>query len=497
MKLHAVLGACLFVAASSAATPTASAEPRATAPMSGDRPGESLTRGYIVVDHADLGEPDDAIAANPNSNIIFLNSCRPNGCRVQSGSESSQNYTSNGVEYTGRSSIISGTRTVSAWRYTDQVWNQVVQCVRETFAPFNIVVTDQDPGTQRHWEAIVAGSPQEVGMQSGVAGVSPYYCGSNGMATLINDTITYSFANILGADVAEICWTVSQEVAHSFGLDHQMLNSDPMTYLTNGPQYKRFQNQAANCGEYSARRCDNRCPGSSNNPTQQNSYQKIMGIFGGAAPTPPVITFVEPAHGANVSPGQRVHVDIQDDQGVASATLSVNGSNVTTLTFSPWIFNLPATLGEGTHRVTVTAVDTFGASGSASIDVVIGPPCQTPGDCRGQGDNLTCVGGRCVPGDGAPGGLGSECEGPEDCYSGQCAQGSGGEKYCVEFCTIGGSDCPGGYKCVNAGGQGVCWPSGDDGGGCSTDGGAPTLPILLGVGLAALLVRRRDPRRLR
>src|SRR4029079_18288647 len=52
----------------------------------------------------------------------------------------------------------------------------------------------------------------------------------------------------------EICEIAAQEIAHAFGLDHEFLASDPMTYLDfNG--LKRFQNVDAQCGEYAARTC--------------------------------------------------------------------------------------------------------------------------------------------------------------------------------------------------------------------------------------------------
>jgi uncharacterized protein (TIGR03382 family) len=47
---------------------------------------------------------------------------------------------------------------------------------------------------------------------------------------------------------------MAQEIAHSYGLDHQMLPSDPMTYLDYDGD-RTFQDQAAACGEFEARPC--------------------------------------------------------------------------------------------------------------------------------------------------------------------------------------------------------------------------------------------------
>jgi MYXO-CTERM domain-containing protein len=491
MKLTAVMSTLALLAVGAASVGEARAESQAQAER---EEGETLRPSQIVrkkiaidASMAELISPD-AVANESavNSRIIYLNNCKPNGCTVRSGGEDSRQ---------DLSGIISGIRTISAFAYSDAIWDQVVQCVRETFAPFNLTITDQDPCngqtsgcTVNHWEDIVAGRPQEAGFDSNVGGVSPW--SRNCQLPIINNSITYSFANLYGPDVVSICWTVSQEVAHSWGLDHQYLREDPMTYLEGSSLpggFKRFQNQNAQCGEYSARSCQ--CGGST-----QNSVQKILGIFGAAGPTPPEVSFDDLTNGEQVEPGFIVRTTIVDDNGITSATLTVDNQAVQTLTTPPYVFNAPGSLGEGTHRVTVTAVDSLGTSGSASVDVNIGPPCETPADCAGQGENYTCVGGRCVPGEGAPGGLGEACMDNSECYSGQCAT-AGEDRYCVEPCEVGGSDCPSGFQCLDAGGTGVCWPGGGDdtSGGCSSSSGdgAMTSSLALGALLGVLFAGRR------
>lgn len=492
MKLTAVMSALALLAVGAAGVDIAHAEDQASGPL---RPSE-IVRARLNVDEtmAELIPNDGTIAhGGITSRIIYLNDCKPNGCTIAPGFESSKS---------NRSSIIGQTANLSAFAYSDAVWQEVLQCVRETYAPFNITITDEDPCAGNtstcqvdHWENLVAGTPQQAGFQSGVGGVSPWSCGN-----IINNTITYTFANIYGPSVVDICWTAAQEVAHSFGLDHEYLAEDPMTYrqgssLPGG--VKRFQNVNAQCGEYSARQCE--CAGPDGSRSYQNSVTEITGIFGAAGPTPPEVSFDDLTNGEQVEPGFIVRTTIVDDNGITSATLTVDNQTVQTLTTPPYIFNAPSSLGEGTHRVTVTAVDSLGTSGSASVDVNIGPPCETPADCAGQGENYTCVGGRCVPGEGAPGGLGEECMDNSECYSGQCAT-AGEDRYCVEPCEVGGSDCPSGFQCLDAGGTGVCWPGGGDGdpeGGCSSSSGngAMTSSLALGALLGVLFAGRRRRRR--
>ena len=413
----------------------------------------------------------------PPARLIYLNDCKPDGCTVQPGFESSIDDTS---------SIIDQTISLSPFEHSDAVWNEVVACVRETFAPYDIDVVTEDPGNAPHWEDIVAGTPGEAGFDAQVGGVSPW---DPIDCSIIDNSITYTFANAGSGNAVRLCWTVSQEVAHSFGLDHEYLREDPMTYLSGSSLpggVKRFQDIDADCGEYEPRLCE--CT------TTQNSHQMLLGIFGSSMPTPPEISFITPTDGMTVGAGFAVRVEVLDDEGVASVSLAIDGQTIDTITSPPYVFDTPATLADGAHTLLVRAVDAREAEGTAEIQITIGAPCETPADCEAQGDDLTCVGGQCVPDEGADGGLGDPCADDSECLSGRCETSTTGESYCVEPCALDGDDCPGGFQCL---GDGFCWP-GDDGsilGGCGASshrgGGVPILPLALGAGFAVLVLRRR------
>jgi MYXO-CTERM domain-containing protein len=473
MKLHAVLGALL--AAGTLGVNAAQAAPdQSTAPRVPDAElAATATTPIPTLQVVDPAKVETWVGASPPSRIIYLNRCK-NGCTVYPGNEDSR---------TQHSSIINGTGTLSAFSFNDSTWNSIVSCVKATYAPFDVTITDVDPGNVPHWETFVAGYPQDVGMQSGVAGVSPFTCG------VISNSITYAFANVYAgaSDAAEqICWTVAQETAHSFGLDHEYLASDPMTYL-DGSLPKRFQNQTAQCGRYQVENC--LCGG-----TGQNSYKMIFTLFGSPTPTPPTVNITKPTNGAQVSPGFGVVADITDDQGVDKAELYVDGKLVQTLNAPPYAFNAPSDLGDGTHHVEVRGYDLQNTPGSGFIDVVIGAPCTKPGDC---GQDKTCVDGRCVAAPGTPGGLGEVCTDPTMCASGICGNDGAGNAYCTEQCDLSANGCPSGFSCLPTGGdQGVCWPGGDNGtsaGGCNAEGGDASGPMMIGLGLlfALMIVRRR------
>lgn len=430
------------------------------------------TRPQATYRFIDPGLPtlDDNNVAAATSNVIYLNNCKPNGCAVHPGDENSA---------TGSSGIPSQNSTVQAFAYSDAVWNQVVDCVKQSYAPFAVNIVTTRPASGSYHMAIVAGRPQDVQMDAGVGGVSPFTCG------YINNAISYSFANIYGPDVDQICWTVAQETAHSWGLDHKFDNKDPMTYLSSGPTRKAFQNTDGACGEFSARSCQ--CGG-----TKMNSFQEILATFGGSTPTPPTVEITSPKDGDTVVAGFPIRANITDDISVMKAELRIDGQLVSTLQdgLNIWVWNAPASVGQGTHTIKITGYDIAGTPQSDSVTVSIGAPCGNPSDCSRDTD--TCVDGRCVPGEGVDGGLGTACTTGTGCASGQCAADADGNHYCVEQCDLSRDACPSGFDCIDGGGgNGVCWPGGGGGGGCSTnDNGGGMMLIAFGIG-AVLVVRRR------
>lgn len=196
--------------------------------------------------------------------ILFLERC-PSGCVYRAGFESSINNTS---------SIITGTRSISAFVHGDAAWAEHLACVQASFAPYDISVTDVDPGSVAHWEVPVAGTPTQLGFPSGTGGVAPATC------AVINNGVAFSFANVY-SEMKDLCWTTAQEAAHLFGLDHEAVAGDPMTYIL-GCLEKRFRPEDAPCGELVPRTCA--CGG-----TTQNSDAMIANVLGRAAAGAPLL----------------------------------------------------------------------------------------------------------------------------------------------------------------------------------------------------------------
>lgn len=118
--------------------------------------------------------------------------------------------------------------------------------------------------------------------------------------------------------------------------------------------------------------------------------------------------------------------------------------------------------------------------------------CVDDSECAGV--DQVCTSGKCVDAPFTGGGFGATCTAPDQCDTSQCANGPGGT-LCTASCQAGSdSACPAGFECLAAEGatSGLCWPSDliDDGGCCDASGrGAPTM--LLGIGLVALVWRRK------
>ncbi len=485
MKIHATAVACaLFVTFAGVSVALGQADQTPAPPESYDL--SPYQRIFIPVDLPVA----DVVPHAPPSRILYLNNCKPNGCVIKPGRSTGREDSRNNT-----SSIISGTsnRTLAAYAGSDTTWNQIVACVKDTYAQFNIGVTATDPCPDPnatcavgHWEAMSAGLPTNVGFPNGVAGVSPYSCG------VIPNAITFSFINLYPSDIAQSCWTIAQETAHAFGLAHEMLGKDPMTYIRT-PASKRFQDETACIGTQGCCQPASECQCG---PMEQNSVEKLLEIFGTSAPTPPTITITNPANGAIVTPGFVINATVEDDQGIQKVELLIDGTPTAQLTTAPYAFNAPMTVAPGTHMVTIRATDNLGSEGTAQISVILGEPCQDDRDCATQGADLVCAGGRCVPGPDSEGGLGTECTGALDCASGQCVGGADGT-VCTESCELAANACPEGFRCAQDStnpGQGFCYPGGATGGclGCSTDGATdPTLPLGIGVVAAGLMMRRR------
>lgn len=355
--------------------------------------GDDYARGtYVEVDASRALSPDTPVQLGGAAKILYLQRCQ-GGLTIRPG---------NGGSVEDESAIVQGVINFPPFPYGDAAWNDVVARTRTIFSPFNILVTDVDPSPMPHDEAVVCGDGAMAGF-AGAGGVAPFSCG------VIPNAITFTFADTLGNNTQLLAEVIGQEAAHAWGLDHEFLCEDPMTYLSGcGP--KTFQNIDAQCGEFNPRQCS--CGGAT-----QNSYQHIVSTFGTSTPDTqaPTAAITYPTDGSVFEPGAEfdITVSVGDDVQVAEVTLFVDGTaegNDNSAPFGPWpVTNIP----EGVYEFYIEAIDIAGNTTLSPV-VTIGvnadgtPPPSDPsaGDGGGDDGDGGLDGGLDGGGDGLDGGEG-------------------------------------------------------------------------------------------
>lgn len=430
---------------------------------SADDPWKRPWTGYVVTPSEERPGVIHGAASERYNRIIYVNL---DGGTYTPGAA---NDSSSNV-----STITNNVATIGPWMKGDLARAEVMDCVKELFAPFNITVTDVDPGQRQHIEAAFGGRPQDLGLDPMVGGIAPSAPGCG----IVERAIVYVF-DVWGDNTRDICETIAQEAGHAFGLDHEFLCQDPMTYLF-GCGEKTFQDIDAECGEYEARMC-------SCGRQRQNSVTWLLDKVGAPDTVPPMHTLDQPTDGATVSPGFIVSGETSDpNRGMHVVELWIDGEVVATTPITAnYEFTAPLSLSFGQHEVSVHAFDLGGNDVAHTVTVTIEPECEGTTGCEGTD---TCVDGICL------GGLGGECGAHEECSTGICGNNPAGGMACTQSCNAADpASCPEGFSC---GSSGTCWAAmggGDDGCTAAAGGRRGAAPLAAGLILLAMLalVRRR------
>ena len=295
-----------------------------------------LSGRQIIADDASV-----STSARAQSRTVYLNK---NGVTLTPGGNDAR---------INRSSIVTSQVSVPPWNVSSTVWSQTVTCLRETFAPFDVQITETDPGDLPHIEAVFGGSPTALGLSGNFSGVSPF----SSTCKIIENSMVFTFTDVIPQKAQLACEIMAQEIAHSYGLDHQLLAADPMSYLSFSGA-KRFQNTMAECGETTPRACG--APGAAMCRDKQNSYALLMERIGAAGTgdiDPPAVAITFPADGAVVEPGFAINVTATDDVKVRLAVLSIDGESLGSLTGAPWSFTAPLDMAPGKHTIEIMATD--------------------------------------------------------------------------------------------------------------------------------------------
>ncbi len=440
------------------------------------------------------------------SNVLYLNRCI-GGCDVTVVSTVSDapNFKST-IPYEYGDQAEGTVLHLPEHTVTDQMWNDTVACVRERMRPYNIVVTDQDPGASvPHHMSLLTNQGADIGYDSpGLGGISQlsYDCSP------IDNVISFIFGSLYN-NATELCETIAHEAGHAYGLEHIWDCEDLMTYRTDC-SYKYFRNEGMRCAQLSGSEqpcmtipgvgtwCAEQCMCTGN---VQNTHLKLISAFGaGEGAFPPTVELISPTADATVASDFRVYATASDNRGVTRVELWINGWKWATKEAPATQFNFssPGNLPDGYLDIDVVAYNDLETAGTASVTVLKGSPCSNADTCL---DGQACTDGRCAwP---APAtAFGELCERDQDCLEGTC-QSYEGEQRCTESCYPSVADQCSAWEdseCVGTGTNGLCWPaSGGGGGGCCSVDETTGVPWLIALFTAVILLaggpkrrRRRD-----
>ncbi len=281
-----------------------------------------------------------------------------------------------------RSTVVSKTTAIPAWNVRNEVWEPTVQCMREMFAPFAVQVVTEDPGNVPHIEAIFGGSATQLGLSEGIVGISPF----TSTCSAIENSIVFTFTANLPADPRTVCEVMAQEVAHSFGLDHELLASDPMTYLPFSGK-RSFQDKLASCGEKSGRPCG---INGSICRAQQNSVQLLRERLGVADAYGPTGSVLSPANGQLVGSEFRIDVAATDNIAVSSVEFFVDGESQGMVTEPPYSLTVDG-IAAGERLVTVEVTDQARNTVTDEISVTVEQD-EEAGGCSATGSSGSSLG---------------------------------------------------------------------------------------------------------
>src|SRR5678815_3601893 len=78
------------------------------------------------------------------------------------------------------SGIITTEVTTEGPSISETMWRIAKNCMIDELAPYDIPVTDQDPGDVDHFEIAITDRGTEIGFDFGINGIAPFNCPADG-----------------------------------------------------------------------------------------------------------------------------------------------------------------------------------------------------------------------------------------------------------------------------------------------------------------------------
>jgi MYXO-CTERM domain-containing protein len=286
-----------------------------------------------------------------------------------------------------------------------------VQAVREDWAAYDVAVTDARPDDGAYTMCMV-GPTNPFG--GGVLGIAPIDCGDS----QTHDNIVFAFHSVDdGFDASTQATTISQEVAHSYGLEHVDAPGDIMNPFNAGGDAAFLDKclpivGGAICGGQHAAQCGA--------AESQSSHRELLALFGPSAPDEqaPSVAITAPADGSSFAEGASfaIVVAADDDDAIDHVVLSNHDEVIESDAETPFewmVVNAP----RGSYALQVEAFDAAGNSTRSDIvNVNVGnAPAgdETSGSDDGGSDESSS--GEGGIGDGWPSGEPIDDSRPDSC----------------------------------------------------------------------------------
>ena len=254
---------------------------------------------------------------------------------------------------------------LSEYPHGDESWNQVVSHVKDMLDPFDIEVTETDPGTEiSHHEMFVCGNSDDV-VQRNILGVAtglPFALIMNGISFVFPDGATNT---LLLAKV------ISHELGHNLTLDHLYDCKAIMGYGFPDEDTGQFcgdlafHDEAIECGIKEPRICHTQSE-------TQNSYKIIDSIFNEKqdASIQLVIpqTNTQIVQGTKLQIGTRIDFEVHDPNGIIALNVRIDDRNIydknfeshASLTPKTHRLRIPPTISLGYNILSVSVTDALG-----------------------------------------------------------------------------------------------------------------------------------------
>jgi hypothetical protein len=168
---------------------------------------------------------------------------------------------------TNKSSIVNQQTSITAWSVAAPTWTGIVDCVKQKLAPFNVTVTDADPGaTAAHVEVVFAQNDPSI--FNGAPSVAPSSC------SIKENAVCYVSQAHAEANATNGCAAAAQVYGFVMGLEFVSTCPDAMAFDYAACATASFSKTPLACGTTEAASCT--CGAG----TTQTSFDKMLAVLG-------------------------------------------------------------------------------------------------------------------------------------------------------------------------------------------------------------------------